>query len=46
MYLHKIRYALDQLYYYSFDNLTGEQRLAFLEVINDIDRLIRAREDF
>lgn len=46
MMLHKIRYDLSQLYYYSFDNLTGEQRLAFLEVIENIDRLIRNSEDF
>lgn len=46
MYLHKIRYDLDILYHLSFDNLTGEQRLAFLEVIENIDRLIAAKEDF
>ena len=46
MILHKIRYDLSQLYYYSFDNLTGEQRKAFLEVIENIDILIRAKGDF
>ena len=44
--LHRLRYDLDTLYRLSFDNLSGEQRLAFLELINKIDAQLRALEEF
>lgn len=44
--LHRLRYDLDNLYHISFDNLTGDQRLSFLELINTIDGYIRLFEEF
>jgi len=46
MILHRIRYDLNTLYYYAFENLTGDQRLAFLEVIENMDTILKSKEDF
>lgn len=43
--LRALRYQLDSLFYYSFDNLTGEQRLTFRAQIDMIDQAIESYQE-
>jgi hypothetical protein len=44
--LRALRQRLDTLFYFSFESLTDEQRLAFRYEIDEIDSQIRAFEEF
>lgn len=44
--LRNLRQNLDSLFYYSFDNLTIDQRQAFKAQIEMIDDKIRSMQDF
>ena len=44
--LRELRKNLDTLYYYSFDNLSGEQRTAFQSQIKMIDEAIQNMQEF
>jgi hypothetical protein len=44
--LRLLRQRLDTLFYYSFENLTDDQRMAFRGEIEQIDLQIRAFEEF
>ena len=44
--LRRIRYQIDTIFYASFDTLSGEQRLAFRNVLDEIDAKIIAFEEF
>jgi hypothetical protein len=42
--LHRIRHNLSNMAYLTFDSNTPEQRHAFNEAVNELDRLIREME--
>ena len=44
--LHQLRYEVDQLYSLMFDQLSGQNRLRFLALLQIIDAHLRAFEDF
>lgn len=44
--LRELRKNLDTLYYYSFDSLSGEQRIAFQSQIQMLDEAIQNMQEF